>query len=100
MTIQLGMESLWKTAESHRAMIDRLIPIAQGLARVSTTGVIVADVRREAVRQGLLPANAKGRELSFLGAVMRAAQLVPTAEWRRSEIDASHGNLQRVWRAA
>lgn len=74
------------------------MPIAQGLARVRPEGVIVADVRREAVRYGLLPAEAKGRELAFLGAVMRKAGLVATEDVRRSDVEKSHGNWQRVWR--
>ena len=101
-SLQLGFQALAETEarEAHQRLIEKLIPIAQGLARVRPEGVIVADVRREAVRHGLLPAKAKGRELAFLGAVMQKAGLVSTEEFRRSDVDASHGNLQRVWRRA
>lgn len=61
-------------------------------------GVTVSDVRHEAVRHGILPQQAKGRQLAFLGALMREAGLVPTGEYRRSEVDKSHGNLHQVWR--
>ncbi len=95
----LGLEALEETAHTagHHALIEKLVPIAQELARVRPEGVIVADVRREAVRYGLLPAKSKGRELAFLGAVMQKAGLVSTEEFRRSDVADSHGNLQRVW---
>lgn len=98
---QLGFAALAETAarEDHKRLIARLIPIAQGLARVSATGVTVADVRREAVSQGILPRQAKGRQLAFLGVIMRDAGLVATGEYRRSDIEASHGNLHAVYRA-
>ncbi len=99
-SLQLGFEALGRAAAAadRRGLIDKLLEIAQGLARVRPEGVIVADVRREAVRYGLLPAKPKGRELAFLGAVMQKAGLVSTEEFRRSDVEASHGNLQRVWR--
>jgi hypothetical protein len=99
-SLQLGLDALDETARTadHRSLIEKLVPIAQGLSRVRPEGVTIGDVRREAVRQHLLPAKAKGRELAFLGAVMAKAQLVATEEFRRSDVDASHGNLHRVWR--
>jgi hypothetical protein len=99
-SLQLGLDALDATASTadHRSLIERLIPLAQGLARVRPDGVTVGDVRREAVRHGILPAKAKGRELAFLGAVMQKAGLVSTEEFRRSDVDASHGNLHRVWK--
>ena len=99
-SLQLGFEALERAAsrDDRRSLIEKLVEIAQGLARVRPEGVTIADVRAEAVRWQLLPAKAKGRELSFLGAVMKRAGLVSTEEFRRSDIDASHGNVQRVWR--
>ena len=99
-SLQLGFQALEATAarDDHRRLIDKLVEIAQGLARVRPEGIIVSDVRREAVRYGLLPAKAKGRELAFLGALMQKAGLVSTEEFRRSDVDASHANLQRVWK--
>lgn len=101
-SVQLGFEALDRTAAiaEHKALIEKLVWIAQGLASVRAEGVTIADVRGEAERQQLLPKDAKGRKLSFLGAVMKRAQLIPTEEFRRSEIDKSHGNLHRVWRRA
>jgi len=86
----LGGEGI---AELHR----RLVEIAQGLSRVRPD-VTVAEVRFEAVRQCILKGKARGRELAFLGAVMKRAGLVSTEEFRRSDVDVSHGNLHRVWK--
>ena len=99
-SLQLGFQALMETEarEGHQRLIDKLIPIAQGLSRMRPEGLTVADVRQEAVRQCLLPAKAKGRELAFLGAIMQRAGLVATEEFRRSDIDASHGNLHRVYK--
>jgi len=99
-SLQLGFQALEETAarEAHQRLLAQLVPIAQGLARMRPEGITVADVRREAARYGLVPASGPGRELSFLGAVMRRAGLVGTEEFRRSDVDASHGNLHRVWK--
>lgn len=100
--LQLGFEALEQAAsrEEHARLIAKLVEIAQGLSRMRPHGVTVADVRHEAVRQCLLPRQAKGRQLAFLGAVMREAGLVATEEFRRSDVEKSHGNLHRVWKAA
>jgi hypothetical protein len=97
---QLGFEALATTAATpnHARLLERLVPLAQELARVRPSGLTVGDLRVEAVRRRLLPAIAKGRELSFLGAIMRKAGLVSTEEFRRSEIKASHGNPHVVYR--
>lgn len=99
-SLQLGFEAMERAAAAadRRGLIEKLVEIAQGLARMRPEGVTIADVRAEAVRQCLLPAIAKGRELAFLGAIMPRAGLISTDQVRRSDIDASHGNLQRVWK--
>ena len=99
-SLQLGFEAMERAAarDDHRSLIEKLIPIAQGLARVRPEGVTIADVRHEAVRQCILQGKPKGRELAFLGAVMRRAGLVSTDDVRRSDVEGSHGNLQRVWK--
>lgn len=97
-SLQLGLEGLDRAAQHKTEIIGRLVAIAQGLARIRPEGVTVADVRGEAVRQCILKPIAKGRELAFLGAVMKRAGLVSTEEFRRSDVDASHGNLHRVWK--
>lgn len=92
--------NLWATsaARKHSASIELLKPIALELARKAKhSGVTIADVRIVAVQRGLLTGQETGRELSFLGAVMRAAKLSPTDRIRRSHIDKSHGNRHTVW---
>jgi hypothetical protein len=87
----LGMQALQRTASRHEAEIQRLIPLAQRLAE---SGPITTETLRRAA--GLL--ESRGRELSWLGAVMKAAGLKPTGAYRRSELPASHGNLLACWR--
>lgn len=99
---QLGFEALERAAarEDRRSLIVKLVEIAQGLSRMRPEGVTVADVRQEAARQCILKREVKGREYAFLGAIMKRAGLVSTEEFRRSDVDASHGNLHRVWKRA
>lgn len=86
------------SASKHSHRIELLKPVVRELARKSgDAGVTISDVRLTAVQRGLLAAEAKGRELSFLGALCRAAGLVVTDRTRRSTIDASHGNRHSVW---
>jgi hypothetical protein len=93
-SLDLGLFALEETAAKHDQLIRQLAEIAQGLARVMPEGVTISDVRKEARRQCLtLPEKSH-----FLGAVMKRAGLIGTDETRRSDIDESHGNLQRVWR--
>jgi hypothetical protein len=91
---------LWSTqsASKHSHRIALLIPIVRTLAlKAGDSGVTISDVRLTAVQRGLLAAEAKGRELSFLGALCRMAGLIATERTRRSTIDASHGNRHSVW---
>ena len=101
-SLDLGFKALERTAtaEDHRAVIARLVPLAVELAHTHAEGITVGDLRDAGVRAGILAAHAQGRALSFLGAVMRAAKLRPIAEYRRSNVPQSHGNLHRVWRLA
>src|ERR1041384_3963200 len=96
---QLGMFAAEEAATRRRELVRQLTEIAQGLARMNPDGVTVSDVRHEARRRCLLPAKSKGRELAFLGVVMKEAGLIATGEYRRSDVDASHGNLHAVYRA-
>jgi hypothetical protein len=74
--------------------IALLSKIALELARKAHPNpIIFADVRIVAVQRGFLTGHEKGRELSFGGAVMRAAGLVRTGGYRRSHVEQSHGNL-------
>ena len=94
--------SIWDDYKSsaQREAVEELVGVAIELAFYAPKGITVADVRTEAERLGLLSGNEKGRDLSFLGVVMRKADLVPTGEWRRSHIPKSHGNLHRVYAAS
>jgi hypothetical protein len=93
---QRGLE---KSASNKEDLILRLVPLARELAgKAGLSGVTVHDVRIVAVQRGLLTGEEKGRQLSFLGAVMKRAGLVATSEMRRSPVPKSHGNLGRVWR--
>lgn len=98
-SLQLGLDALDATAArpDHQAQIAALVPLARELAKARPRGVTISDLRHEAVRRGLLPATASGRALSFLGYVFKAAKLVVTDDFRRSDVDASHGNPHRVW---
>lgn len=99
-SLQLGFDALDQTAARHAGEIARLVPLAKKLAwAAGSEGCTVADLRHAATLAGLLTGRERGRELSFLGAVMKAAGLTATQEWRRSSIPASHGNLHRVFRA-
>ena len=96
--VQVGRRKRDATAAAHKSDIEALIPLAQELARkAGVSGVCVSDLRVVATQRGLLGASV-GRKLSFLGAVMQAAGLTPTDQWRRSVIPGSNGNLNRCWR--
>lgn len=92
---------LWAkpNADVHAADIEKLKPLALELARKAHPHPIIwADVRLTAVQRGLLTGRETGKDLSFGGAAMRAAGLVPTGQYRRSHIEKSHGNLHAEWR--
>jgi hypothetical protein len=91
------MAALADTAAKHESDIQRLIPLARELAQRAPDGITVSNLRLAAVQRGLLSGNEKGRALSWLGAVLSRAGLVPTGEWRRSSIVKSHGNAHRVF---
>ena len=94
MTAQLAIDF----REDARRDIERLVPIAQELARIAGPhGITIANVRHAAEARGLLTGAERGRRLSFLGAVMKAAGLVATEDYRRSDIPRSNGNLHRIW---
>lgn len=93
-----GKAALAKAASKHEADIVRLIPLATALAKAAgEEGVTVANLRLAAVQQGLLTGAEQGRELSYLGAVMKRAGLTATDRMRRSHIPATHGIRNVVW---
>lgn len=86
------------TPAQRKADIERLVPLAQELARkAGRHGVTVSNLRFAAIKDGLLTGEEQGRRLSFLGKVMHAAGLVSTGQYRRSDIAKSHGNIQLIW---
>lgn len=85
-------------ASRHQAAIALLVPLAQELAhRAGSHGITVADLRIVGAQRGLLPNAGEGRQLSYLGAVMKAAGLRATKDLRRSVVPETHGNIGRVW---
>ena len=97
---------LWQRpqAKLRAREINLLAPLMYELAKIAeangSPGVTISHLRLAAVmRRIVLTGNEKKRDLSYLGAVPKAARLepVPGLFWR-SEIPDSHGNLQRVWR--
>jgi hypothetical protein len=95
----LGMRALAETAAKHAADIAALVPLARELAhRAGPDGITVSDLRLYAVQRGLLTGDERGRALSYLGAVMAAAELHRTGGYRRSSIGKAHGNLNACWR--
>jgi len=97
LSLQLGFTALDQAARKHAVDIARLVPLARELAaRAGSDGVTVSDLRITATQRGLLGAS-NGRGLSYLGAIFRAAGLIPTDRYRRSNVPASHGNPHRVF---
>jgi hypothetical protein len=97
---QVGLEARDATAAKNARNIERLVPLARELAeKVGAVGITVSDLRIVAVQRGILTGQETGRQLSYLGAVMPQAGLESTAEFRRSAVVRTHGNLGRVWRA-
>lgn len=92
-----GKATLAATAARHARDIERLIPLALELAAKAEC-ITVSNLRIAAVQRGLLTGEEEGRRLSFLGAVMQAAGLERTGQYRRSGVPKSHGNLLAEWR--
>ena len=97
--LQLGRRKLSRTASKHQRDIERLIPLAREIAaKAGATGVTVSDLRLYAVQRGVLTGAEVGLQLSYLGAVMRAAGLVKTGQLRRSHLLSTHARHQTIWR--
>lgn len=82
---------------ANATQIEKLIPVAQALVRGKPKGITVTDLRLRAIELRLLTGKEVGRELSYLGGVMKRAGLRATDEYRRSELRSTHGIPQRVW---
>lgn len=96
---ELGQEGLGKAESHNQGLLERLVPIAQYLARqAGPDGVTVTEVRKEGVRIGVLTGYETRNQLSALGGLMRRAGLRATGEVRRSDLDVTHAIRQVVWR--
>ena len=80
--------------------IERLTRLAAELGlKAGRHGVTVSDLRIAAENRGILTGDesaARMKQLN-LGAVMRAAGLYATKQYRRSDVGRAHGNLNAVW---
>lgn len=98
--------ALHRAIQKHGPAYLLLIGLARALAfTAGRDGITVADLR-EAAAQNLdtlpglrdaLPEKGSGRQLAWLGGVLKKAGLRPTDRIRRSHIRGSHGNRNVVW---
>ena len=88
---------LKRAVENHTAEIELLVPLARELAQDGRE-ITVSTLRAAAYDLGTLSGSETGRDLSYLGAVMRRAGLKPTGRFARSELVVTHGNLQVIWK--
>lgn len=96
--LDTGMEALARTVPKNEDMIARLVPIAQELAwKFGTDGITTTDLRLEASDRRILTGLERGKDLSYLGAVMKRAGLVNSGNYRRSTLKVTHGIPQAVW---
>jgi hypothetical protein len=97
-SIEIGREARDAHAAKRKAKVAALVPLARELARETGEGITVSDLRRYALERGLLTGTEKGRELSYLGVVMKAAGLISDGSFRRSDIASAHGVANLIWR--
>lgn len=95
---RLAEEAKDRTEAAHGELVSRLVPIAQRLAERGE--ITMTDVRREAYRLGILTGHETKGQMSALGVVAKRAGLIPTGEYRQSDLDSTHARPQRVWRKA
>ena len=90
-----GLRALQKTKPRNQDKIDALVPVARRLADIwSEEGITVTDIRRHGIRLGILKAD---DPMDFLPHVPKAAGLVNSGRYKRSNLNVTHGNLQVVW---
>jgi hypothetical protein len=94
---ELGEAGRARTTAANGALLDALIPVAQQLAARGRV-VTVTDVRKEAFRVGILTGKETRGQLSALGSLMKAAGLVPTGNYRASDLNSTHARPQVMWR--
>lgn len=93
---ELGREGLAK-AEQHQArLIEQLIPIVHDLAQ-RLGEITMTDVRKEAIRLGVLTGYESGNVGSGFGSLMRKAGLTNTGRLRKSDLNSTHGRHQVIW---
>lgn len=97
--------ALHRAIQKHGPAYLLLVGLARSLALTAgREGVTIADVREAALKNldtlpqlvGVIPAKGEGRQLAWLGGVLKKAGLVPTDRIRRSHILGSHGNRHVV----
>lgn len=88
----------------HGPVYEKLVLLARTRALLEgSTGITVADLREGAALspdpevRAAIPLKGAGRELSWLGGVLKAAGLKPTDRIRRSHIPGTHGNRNVVF---
>lgn len=75
-----------------------LVEIAKELADLHLD-ITVEEIREIAEARDILTGTEKGRELSYLSSIPKAAGLVTSGQRVRSSRPSSHGNWQTVWYA-
>lgn len=97
--------ALHRAIQKHGPAYLLLVGLARALALTAgQDGITVADLREAASKSGdtlpglaeAIPAKGRGRELAWLGGVLKAAGLKATDRIRRSHIPGSHGNRHVV----
>lgn len=91
----LSSPSRSKAVSKRATEIAALIPLARELACKAAPLPVTTDNLRIAAASWL-PNVGTGRELAWLGVVMKLAGLVPRG-YVRSTLPQSHGNLLRAW---
>lgn len=97
LTLFTAQQAQRRVASKHGVQIAAIAPLMRSLAfKAGRLGVTVGDLRCHGMRLGALPVMGKGRELSWLSAVPRAAGLVATEKRRMCDLPDSR-NDHRVW---
>lgn len=98
--------ALHRAIQKHGPAYLVLVGLARALAfTAGRDGITVADLREAAQRSAsqspaglaqVVPEKGSGRQLAWLGGVLKKAGLVPTDRIRRSHIPGTHGNRNVV----
>lgn len=98
--------ALHRAIQKHGPAYLLVVGLARSLAfTAGRDGITVADLREAALKNlntlpelaKALPEKGRGRELAWLGGVLKAAGLRATDRMRRSHIPGTHGNRNVVY---